>query len=343
MEKQAAIIPKLVRLGATPIKGTPQLFMKSRTPAELGALQGKVEGAIHKGVTGPLESALKGLRVNKGIGYGANALAAASERSPVIPGAVGRALDKYVPSKLRIPQFQDAAQRRQWAMQKGDQAVRTIAENPAAALLPGGLALPVVDRLLGRMMPKTASLVDSMFKLAELTIERVQERRGMVKEAQVAPYQQKTQWSCSAACLKAVLENYGITISEEECVGAIGAREGRGAEVTDISEGARRLGYDSFDYLFHSLDQAKVLTDQGIPIICDIRSFNYDGKGHYVVLTDIDDAGVRLMDPNTPGNQRLLTHDHMDARWWDYTMAKPRELREKWGVVVLPPETSDAP
>jgi len=158
------------------------------------------------------------------------------------------------------------------------------------------------------------------------------------KEAQVSPYQQETQWTCSAACLKAVLSHYGMEATEEELRDLIGAKPKRGAEVDEIVAAAHKLGLEAFDYLFASLDQAKILLDQDIPIICDIQSFNHEGKGHYVVLTKIDGDEVHLMDPNTPGNQRVLTREHMDVRWWDHRMAPPHDLVEKWGVVVLPPE-----
>lgn len=53
LEKQA-LIERLVRLGATPIPGTPKLFMKSRTPQELKALQNSVEQGWNARVTNPL-------------------------------------------------------------------------------------------------------------------------------------------------------------------------------------------------------------------------------------------------------------------------------------------------
>ena len=160
------------------------------------------------------------------------------------------------------------------------------------------------------------------------------------KIAEVSAYQQQTEWTCSAACLKAVLEHYNFPITEEEAVEAIGTKPGRGAEVDEVAEGARKLGFDAFDFDFASLDQAKFLLDQDIPIICDIQSFNHPGKGHYVVLTKIEGDNVTLMDPNTKDglNKRVLTREHMDVRWWDFTMAKPHKLRQRWGVIVLPPE-----
>lgn len=321
MDKEAAILPKLIRLGATDIPKTPRLLMRHRTPAELGALENRVGGAINKHITQPIEHGLNSLGASKAIGHGASALSRLSEATPVIPGT----------SKYRLfPEFGKGHQpaRQDWAMSKGKQVVRTIAENPVAALAPGGTALPFIDRALGKFFPiKTAeAFMDELTKIAE-----------------VQPYQQKTEWSCSAACLKAVLDSYGSETSEEQAIQAIGARDGRGAEVTDIADGARKLGFEAFDYDFESLDQVKLVLDKGIPIICDFQSFNHAGKGHYVVLTKIAEAGAHIMDPNTPGNYRLLTTDHLEARWWDWTMAKPHQLKIKWGVVVLLPGDSHDP
>lgn len=51
---KVALIERLVRLGATPIPGTPKLLMKSRTPQELSALQHNVSNAWNSRVTEPL-------------------------------------------------------------------------------------------------------------------------------------------------------------------------------------------------------------------------------------------------------------------------------------------------
>lgn len=52
--EKIALLERLVRLGATPIKGTPKLVMKVRSPAELKALQGAVESGWSKRVTEPI-------------------------------------------------------------------------------------------------------------------------------------------------------------------------------------------------------------------------------------------------------------------------------------------------
>ncbi len=158
------------------------------------------------------------------------------------------------------------------------------------------------------------------------------------KLGQVDPYQQETQWTCSAACLHAVLQHWGDDWPEHILVPLIGAKPKRGAETTEIAEAARMLGYLAFEYSFDSVQHARVLLDQDIPIICDIQSFNHPGKGHYVVMTKADETTVDLMDPNTPGNHRTLSIEEMEGRWWDHRMAPPHELMSCWGIVIVPAE-----
>ena len=161
----------------------------------------------------------------------------------------------------------------------------------------------------------------------------------LVKLAEVSPHQQETEHTCSAACLKAVLRHYGVDLPEALLSQAIRVSPKYGAEITEIVRAAQELGFSAMLYEFENLDQAKWLLDQDIPIIADIQSFKHPGKGHYVVITKIDGDRVYLMDPNTKDgvNQRVLTREHADARWWDRTMAPPHGLKVKWGAVILPP------
>lgn len=160
-----------------------------------------------------------------------------------------------------------------------------------------------------------------------------------IKVAQVEPYQQQTQHTCSAACLKSVVGHYGFDIGEHELSQYIGVRQRGGAETDQIAQAARQLGFDAFEWSFSSLEQAKTLTDQDIPIIADIQSFKHPGSGHYVVITGIDKDGIHLMDPNTPSNQRTISPQEMEQRWWDRAMKPPHKLMKMWGVVVLPKQT----
>jgi len=195
--------------------------------------------------------------------------------------------------------------------------------------------LPTPKKPPGPVIEGAKRLLSS--KPAKTIIPLIDQTSEFLKLAQVEPYQQKTQYSCSAACLKAVLEHWGADrFAEHEIMYAIGVRDRGGAEVDEITRGAQKLGFDAYDKRFSSLDEAKAITDQGIPIIADFQSFNNPGKGHYVVITQIDDNVVHLMDPNTDGNQRVITRAECEQRWWDKTMAPPHNLMVKWGVVVTP-------
>lgn len=159
----------------------------------------------------------------------------------------------------------------------------------------------------------------------------------LVKTAatKVSPYQQESQSSCAAACLKSVLNSYGHQITELEAALEIGVKKNRGAETTDIVKAAKDLGFDAYEQSL-TWEEAEALISKDIPIICDIQSFNKKNSGHYVVMTDIQGDRVHIMDPNTPGNKRELSKEEFEQRWHDRAMEPPHKLMLRWGVVVKP-------
>lgn len=117
--EKTALIERLVRLGATSIPGTPRLFMKNRSPAELKALQGAVESGWNRRVTDPImrvaEKPLSKLPPGK-LQTGARWMARQVAEDPVgmtisnaipVPGAtvayqgvkkgLEKAIDRFVP------------------------------------------------------------------------------------------------------------------------------------------------------------------------------------------------------------------------------------------------------
>ncbi len=242
------------------------------------------------------------------------------------------------------------AERAAIGQQAGKNFVNTVADHPEVVPI---AAAPFGSVLAPAYLKAKKKLFGGPTKLAngdmlQYFLDHPQKRREyearqkakLEKTAQVLPYQQRQQWSCSAGCFKAVLGHFGIPIDEDLAIQVIGTKPGRGAEVDEIAAGARKLGLDAFDYSFDSLEQAQVVLEQDIPIICDIQSFNHPGKGHYIVLVKLQDGRALIMDPNTPGNMRVLTEAELNARWWDRTMAPPHNIVPKWGVVILPPEES---
>lgn len=293
-------------------------------------IRDKVIGGITKHVNQPIENALHRSGVRDAISK------AYQIGTRPVPGPLGK---KVIPG-IGQPYLPHPEQRRAYGNWRADDIVHTIAHNPEAAVLPAAplvspilAAFPTTSTYLG-----TKALASKALGVKKLASYMYSFSDEIEKIAEVIPYQQKTQWTCSAACFKAVLNHHGIDIEEEGAVSLIGARPNRGAECFEIADAARKLGLDAFEYSFDSIDQAKTLLDQGLPIICDIQSFNHPGKGHYVVMVSADNESVQLMDPNTPGNWRVISREEMDQRWWDREMAPPHRLMPKWGIVILPRE-----
>lgn len=302
LQKEAAgeILARLARLGMTPIPGTPKLLLPKLNPQQLDSLESQVQQRIQTGFNDPIRRGLERVGLGRGI-------------SKVVEKATAD-----VPGTPRLFMKHRTLEERQALGNRiGQGVVNSLSEHPetlATTLLPipgAGPAWLGVKSLLRRGL-------------------------GIQKAAHVEPYQQKEEWSCSAGCLKAVMEHWGRSLDEMACIDAIGTRAGRGAETTDIVRGAQKLGFEAFERGFDSLEDAKELLDVDVPIICDIQSFNHPGKGHYVVMTHFDGDNVHLMDPNTPGNLRVLSKSEMNSRWWDRAIDPPHQMMKKWGIVIHP-------
>lgn len=144
---------------------------------------------------------------------------------------------------------------------------------------------------------------------------------------QVEPYQQVEQYSCGAATLKAVMAHWDDHHDERMLIDLIGVDPKRGSTVDQVASAARTLGYDSYPYQFRDLDELRSLTAQDVPVIIAVRSFNRPNQGHFVVAVDVNDDAVEIMDPNTPGNWRVVSRDELDRRW---------RFRDRYAVIVKP-------
>lgn len=318
------LVGKAVEVGMTPIPHTPKFFLPVMDQPQRAALGKRVA----EGYTDLMASAPEAMLIPSPDPISGKLYIGAKK---LFGKAIGA--KSLLEKKAMIDAFSDELEKIAWKDH-----------------LPGGLAdKKKPSQFNPRQLKKGKKVelehVDNKELATEIAMDHLTEDPAyydklslIEKIAQVSPYQQATQWTCSAACLKAVLGHYNHDIPEELAVQAIGAREGRGAECDEVMRGAHKFGFDAFEFSFDSLEQAKWLLDQDIPIIADIQSFNHPGKGHYVVITSIDNQGVHLMDPNTPGNQRTISHEEMEERWWDRAMAPPHDPMVKWGIVILPPE-----
>lgn len=157
------------------------------------------------------------------------------------------------------------------------------------------------------------------------------------KTAQIAvPLKyQNTQRTCSAACLRMVLSHYGLDKSEEDVAKKIGVHE-RGAEGDQIEKAAKEYDFKA-EWKEFSPEDVISLLEKEIPIIADIKSFNYENKNHWVVIEEIDlkNNKVRIADPNVKGNRRYISLTELDERWKSRNMYTGEPLTRA-AVIVYP-------
>lgn len=143
----------------------------------------------------------------------------------------------------------------------------------------------------------------------------------------VEPYQQITNYSCGAATLKAVMKHYGEDVDEPRLMREVGVHPKTGSTAGQVATAARRRGYVAQERQFRSVEELSVFTEQDVPVIIAIRSFNNPHQGHFVVATKVKGDRVKIMDPNTRGNKRVLSAAELDKRW---------QFRDRVGVVIVP-------
>jgi ABC-type bacteriocin/lantibiotic exporter with double-glycine peptidase domain len=157
----------------------------------------------------------------------------------------------------------------------------------------------------------------------------------MRKISEVIPYQQKTQHTCSAASLHAVLKHHGVTVPEATLAALIGTNK-HGAELYQIVGAAKALGFDAKQVEFRRFSHCLPYLANDVPLICDVQSWTRPGSGHYCVLAGVDDGMCDIMDPNVKGNWRRVPQKDFDGWWWDHCNVYPGRVLRRAAVVVEP-------
>ena len=173
-----------------------------------------------------------------------------------------------------------------------------------------------------------------------LSLQKIKSRLDKTASAYVSHHAQETQRTCSSACAKMVLDYYGIYKTEEECTKGIGVHE-KGAEHDQISDFLTKCGLKCINKEL-TPEEVKEFLDMNCPIIIDGKSYNYTGKFHYTVLSDLDvekDVAV-IFDPNYDKKIRTLTLKELDEIWHSKQMYKPHKPLVRQGIVVIGHEKS---
>lgn len=72
-----------------------------------------------------------------------------------------------------------------------------------------------------------------------------------------------------------------------------------------MSEGAQKLGIDSTEL---PLDKQRVINnlEVGNPVVCIMEPGDFTKKGHFIVMTGIENGKIKINDPNSIENSNKL-------------------------------------
>jgi len=123
-------------------------------------------------------------------------------------------------------------------------------------------------------------------------------------------YKQEFPWSCFPACIKMVLEYYGIKKSEKEL--RLLLRATFGAIWYYIQLGLESLGLHFYYFEGFSLDELKELTKNKIPVIVSLK-FSEKHLNHTVVVVGVTDEFVIVHDPERGENVKMELERFLEA------------------------------
>ena len=120
---------------------------------------------------------------------------------------------------------------------------------------------------------------------------------------------------CGPACLKMVLQYFGMDKTEEELTKLTKCTSELGATAEDIAAAAKTLGFKASVKDFGELKEIDELVNkQQIPVIVD---WFYEDDGHYSVVIGIDSENIYIQDPSF-GHRRALRLDTFFRCWFDF-------------------------
>ena len=129
----------------------------------------------------------------------------------------------------------------------------------------------------------------------------------------IKPFKQ-TPGFCGPACLKIVLNYYGVEKTETELAKLLNFDVKKGTPAKDFLEVANKLGFKAEIKDNSSFEDIKKYLRKKIPVIVD---WFLNDEGHYSVVAGIDNENIYLQDPNL-GHLRAMKLETFYRIWFDF-------------------------
>lgn len=145
----------------------------------------------------------------------------------------------------------------------------------------------------------------------------------------VKPFRQRSEF-CGPACLKMVLEYYGVRKSEKELARLANYTKSKGASAENLLKAAKKLGFKGAIKDFAEIkDVREYVLRKKTPVIVPWFSVYED---HYSVVVDIGKDSIYLQDPEL-GHLRAMKVDRFKILWFDLQLGN-KPLRSRDQVII---------
>lgn len=150
------------------------------------------------------------------------------------------------------------------------------------------------------------------------------------------PFIQSDDSLCGPACLKMVLDYYGVQVSEEELAKEMNHTYEYGCTNEDIVNTARNYGFICSSSVYTGFKDIEWAIENNIPVIVDWFSGDIP-DGHSSIIIGIDDENIYLQDPLYEEPRTIKKEDFYRV-WFDFkdTPIRPDNLVIRFAAVVIP-------
>lgn len=161
----------------------------------------------------------------------------------------------------------------------------------------------------------------------------------MTKLLNVKPFRQSS-GHCGPACLKIVLEYYGMHKSEKELARLVGSTAAKGVSAEHMARAIKKLNMQAEIKDYSTLTQVASLLKRNIPIIVDWFS---QTDGHYSVVVGLSRENIYIQDPEL-GYLRTMKRQAFMTLWFDFdgkiiTRKEDMIIRR---MIVITPRKNDS-
>lgn len=147
---------------------------------------------------------------------------------------------------------------------------------------------------------------------------------------QPIPYfQQETDYTCGAACLRMILAASDRPHSEAELAKLLDSQPKVGVDNSQLCEVARKLGYEVLAKDHGTITEVQQLLDADYAIIANFMGFTEE-VGHFALVLAIENDQVVLHDPWNGPEFRVGKDDFVN-RWHNTSGDRPH-----WFVALRP-------